>query len=164
MIDPILKERATEYARLSQININLERRLGFGQDGAVWKSDRNTAVKSLLRLDNYRNELRCYQRFLQKNVTRIFRFSVPQLVKWNDSLQIIEMKIVTPPYILDFGKVWIDKRPDYSPETWQDYYAALEERFGDDTREVRKLVSALQVEYGIWYMDAKPGNIRLRPD
>ena len=105
-----------------------------------------------------------HQRFSANKVTDIYGFTVPQLIGYDDRLQIIEMTIVTPPYILDFGKVWIDKAPDYPSETWQEYYSELQERFGERTGKVRTLLSALQVHYGIWYMDPKPGNIRFEKE
>ena len=159
-VHPELQERASEYAKLCKIELILKTPLGFGHDGTVWKSNRRTAVKALLREDNYRNELRCYQRFSDEKVTNIYGFAVPQLIGHDDALKIIEMKIVTPPYILDFAKVWIDATPDYPPETWQEYYSSLQERFGERTGEVRKLLSALQFHYSIWYADPKPGNIQ----
>jgi hypothetical protein len=36
----------------------------------------------------------------------------------------------------------------------------LQERFEERTAEVRKLLSALEHHYGIWYADPKPGNIQ----
>jgi hypothetical protein len=159
MTDPILKDRAASYAKLCRIGLDLETPLGFGNDGTVWKSDRKTAVKALYREINYRNELECYQRFSTAGITDIYGFSVPQLIGSNELLQIIEITIVTPPFILDFGKVWFDKRPDYPAETWQEYHAGIRERFDDRTPTVEKILSALVFHHGIWYMDPKPGNI-----
>ena len=47
MIDPDLINRATEYAKLSGIRLDLNSPLGHGTDGAVWKSSRQTAPATI---------------------------------------------------------------------------------------------------------------------
>jgi hypothetical protein len=158
MMNPELAERAEAYSRICQISLDLQTPLGYGHDGTVWKSSRHTAVKALLRQQNYRYELTCYQRFSENNIVELYGFAVPQLVGFDDTLQVIEMKIVTPPYILDFAKVWLDEAPDYPEETLQEHYAHVQELFEDRTPQVRKLLSALE-GFGIYYQDPKPGNI-----
>ncbi len=85
-------------------------------------------------------------------------FSVPQLVAFDDALQIVEMKIVNAPFILDFAKAYIDSPPEFSAEVWRDWEQQGLELFEVKWREVKKLLSALK-QYGIYYLDAKPGNI-----
>jgi len=128
-------------------------------DGEVWESTRQTAIKAIRRERNYILELECYTRLSRDNVSRISGFSVPRLVGSDDRLQVIEIKIVTPPNILDFGKVHFDRRPDYSPETWQEWLDERRELFGDHWPRVEALMAALSSGYGIYYMDPKPGNI-----
>ncbi len=69
------------------------------------------------------------------------------------------MSIVTPPYILDFAKAWLDRPADYSAETMADHDEQGRELFGDRWAEVRALVWSLR-QFGIYYYDTKPGNIR----
>lgn len=41
------------------------------------------------------------------------------------------MDIVSPPFLLDFGKAYLDVPPDYSPEAIADWEAERREIFGD---------------------------------
>ncbi len=140
------------------ISIDLNRPLGQGTDGAVWKSDRDSAIKALERERNYRTELECYQRFTDQAITTLHGFSVPRLLEWNDDLLIIEMGIVTPPFVLDFAKAWLDIPPEFSDETWADWEQDGKERFEHRWPQVLELLLALK-QYGIYYYDAKPANI-----
>lgn len=99
----------------------MSRMLGHGTDGAVWQSTSNTAVKVLELLRNYNIELECYQRLESEGVNHLKGFAVPQLLGFNRELLVIEMRIVTPPFILDFAKAWLDVPPDFSPEVLEDW-------------------------------------------
>lgn len=90
MADPDLVERSLQYAQKRGLELDFDVPLGFGMDGHVWMSDSATAVKAFRYQRNY--------------------------MQGDDVLWIVEMEIVTPPYLLDFGKVALDARPDYSPE------------------------------------------------
>jgi hypothetical protein len=158
MTDSTLQQRAIEYAKLSGISLDLNTPLGHGTDGSVWRSNRKTAVKALVTQINYTKEKVCYQRFSVAGVSNLLGFSIPQLVAFDDALQVIEMTIVDVPFILDFAKAYIDTRPDFSPEVWQDWNEQGRELFDDRWRQVRSLISALE-QFGIYYLDAKPGNI-----
>ena len=127
-------------------------------DGEVWESSRQTAVKALRRQQNYTAELECYERFLANGVERIRGFAVPQSVGHDNALQIVEIEIVAPPYIIDFAKCRLDTPFDFSPEVMADWNEAGAEIFEDRWRKVKKLLWALE-QYGIYYLDAKPGNI-----
>ena len=147
-----------EYARLSRIALDLQSPLGRGTDGSVWKTYRASAVKALQRERNYRIELECYQRFYDHDVNNLQGFSVPKLIGWNDELSIIEIGIVTPPFIIDFAKSWLDRPPEFSDEQWEDWHREGEERFEARWPTVLGLLAALK-QYGIYYYDAKPSNI-----
>ncbi len=158
MINSILEERAKLYAEAAQIEIQFQCPLGSGTDGAVWKSNRQTAVKALERLANYTIELECYKRLQSAGVAAIGRFSVPRLIGFSDELWVIEIEIVFPPFIIDFAKSYLDRPPDYSAEVLADDEERNREVFEDRWREVKSLLWALR-QYGIYYMDPKPGNI-----
>ena len=150
MTDDSLEACAITYAKLCEIEIDLNTPLGHGTDGSVWTSDRRTAVKALSREHNYRLEKACYERFRDAGVRKIEGFSVPQLRGFSDTLRIIEMRIVTAPYILDFGKVSIDKAPDYDPERLEELDREHEERFGPRYwPKVRDLLLVLKYTYHI---------------
>jgi hypothetical protein len=163
MNDPSIRERAIEYARLCGIGLELKTPLGHGTDGYVWRSNRKTAVKALERQHNYAIELECYQRFKSHGITKIHGLSVPRLVGFSDTLWIIEIGIVTAPYILDFAKSWLDGPADYTPEMLDDWDQEGRDRFDNRWLDVRAVLASLK-QYGIYYYDAKPANIRFDDD
>lgn len=138
----------------------IRKSLGFGQDGHVFLTHSNTAVKVLSRPENFRLELACYERLEENGVNAIGMFAVPKLRDFSEELLAIEMSLVEPPFIVDFGKVRLDKRPDYSDEVMADWRAEYAERWGGDWPKIRSLIYSLE-KYGIYYMDPKPGNIAL---
>ncbi len=91
-------------------------------------------------------------------------FAIPELIGHNDSLLVIEMRIVAPPFLLDFAKAYLDQRPDFSETTLAEWEDDCKERFGVGRwRTVRSLIWGLE-RYGIYYYDAKPGNIAFTND
>jgi hypothetical protein len=162
MIDPMVQQCGEDYARLCGITLDLNSPLGSGTDGAVWKSDRDTAVKALCRQHNYTQELTCYRRFAAAGVTEIDGFSIAKLINWSDDLWIIEMGIVKPPFIVDFAKVSIDKPPDFSVEVLEEEEQSAQERFEHRWPEVQSLLASLKYRFHIYYQDPKPGNIMFK--
>ena len=158
MLNSILEERAKRYAKMAQIEVELTHPLGSGTDGAVWKSDRETAIKVFERHANYTIELECYKRLATASVSEIGRFSVPRLIGYDDELWVLEISIVFPPFVIDFAKSYLDRPPDFSAEVLADDEERNREVFEDRWREVKSLLWALR-QYGIYYMDPKPGNI-----
>jgi hypothetical protein len=74
-------------------------------------------------------------------------FDVPQLMDNDNRLQIIEMTVVLPGCILDFGKAYVEVRPEYSAEALAEAEAAERELFSEE-----------ECEYGIHYFDDRPSN------
>ncbi len=162
MLNSQLEIRARQYASSVGIHPQNLKLLGHGQDGCVWNSGQKTAIKVFQRDTNYYLELECYQRLEEHEVNTIGEFSVPKLMHFSNDLLVIEMELVAPPYILDFGKVHLDFPPDYSPEIWEDWHNERRSLFGEDRwPQVLGLLAALE-SYGIYYQDPKPGNIAFR--
>lgn len=134
--------------------------LGYGSDGSVWRSSVPTAVKALIREKNYRDEVECYRRLKVAGVSRIGTFNVLVLEGYDDELLVIEMTIVQPPYLLDFGKVYLDRPPVdlYDEQLMENAMAEWRERFGEQWEEVNAAMYWLR-QYGIYYFDPRPGNI-----
>lgn len=132
--------------------------LGHGSDGAVWGTSRNTALKILAREESYRNEAECYRRLKSRGIRYNGKFAVPFLEGLDDKLLAIEMTIVDPPYLLDFGKVTIDRPPVYfgDRQLMKNAYAEWRERFGRDWHAVASALGYLQTTLGIYYMDPRP--------
>lgn len=159
MLNPAVRQRAQEYATTA--NIILVEELGFGTDGAVWKSNRNTAVKALEREIGYFNERDTYLRLAEYGLTQqIDEFWVPRLVGYSDELWVVEMDFITrPPYIIDFAKVRIDRPPDFSEETMRVTEETGRENFGGNWSSVCRLLRGLE-SIGIYYLDPQPDNIK----
>lgn len=153
-MDAQFKERAVEY--LGEIE-NLIEKLGSGQEGFVYRTSRKTALKVFERERNFNAELKAYQILKAHNVEQIEGFSVPQLLGFDEDRLVIELTIVTAPYLLDFGKVHFSP-PDYPPDAIAHDLQRCEEDFGDYWPAVLSALYDLQ-SMGIWYVDAKPSNI-----
>ena len=76
----------------------------------------------MLRRDAFYTELRCYKRLAEKKVSYIDGLAVPGLMDHDTELLAIEMEVVHPPYLLDFGKAYIDEPSPYSPEELVGWY------------------------------------------
>jgi hypothetical protein len=90
-------------------------------------------------------------------------FSIPYLEGHDSALQVIEMTFVRPPYFLDFGKVRLDRPPEYfyDPQLIANTMHEWRDKFGDRWKEVASALEYLKREFGIYYMDPRPGNITL---
>jgi hypothetical protein len=135
-----------------------------GEDGVIWQTgtDRNTVLKAFYHQDNYRNELVCYRRLAELGIDEIKGYQIPSVVAYDDDLLVIEMDLVQPPFILDFGKAKVDFKPDFSEETLREDDEKLRALWGDYYREVRSIIATLSGICGIYYPDPWPGNIKPR--
>jgi hypothetical protein len=159
MTTPDLRARAAKYA--TNNGTELEKPLGFGSDGSVWQTLRKTAIKVFEKRHVYENELSVYQRFQRDRVRSLAGFAIPVLLQCDHDLMVIEMSIVEKPYILDFGKVYLDTPPDFSSEVMGDFFANQKERWGKKYwPQIAKLWGLLK-SHGVFHMDPKPGNIEL---
>ncbi len=147
---------ADDYARTR--GSSLQGFLGNGTDGAVWASDSQTAIKVIERQDSYFREKNAYLRLQQHDIIELQGFAVPSLVGTDDTRRVVEMTIVFPPCILDFAKAYVDTPPDYSPEIIRDWYQNTADLFESNMPKVEALLDDLN-RVGIFYFDAKPGNI-----
>lgn len=152
--------RAQAFADANKIALPREDPFGYGIDGTVWRTSRHSVVKVFELEKNYRDELECYRRLGAAGIDNISGFAVPELIGFHARLKVIEMKIVRPPFLLDFGKVYLDSPPPYwnDGEIMANWHAEGRENFGEQWSKVLSLIGALQ-KYGIWYVDPKPGNI-----
>jgi hypothetical protein len=141
---------------------SLLRFLGDGNDGVVWESNQQTAIKALERRDSYFRERDAYLRLQELAIVDIQGFAVPWLIGFDDIRQVVEMTVVFPPCILDFAKSYVDCPPDFSDEVLRDWREETAELFGVDWAMVEGLLNELR-GLGIFYFDAKPGNIRFLP-
>ena len=121
---------------------SLLRFLGDGNDGAVWESNQQTAIKALERRDSYFRERDAYLRLQDQTIVDIQGFAVPLLVDFDDTKQIVEMTVVFPPCILDFAKAYVDSPPDFSEEVLWDWYEGTADLFDGDWDTVQSLLAS----------------------
>lgn len=107
--------------------------------------------------DTYERERDCYRRLFDDGVQRLAGFHVPELLDYSNALCAIEMTIVKPPCLLEFGKAY--SPPEYSPEALAEAEAAERELFSEDEWKQVRLVRAALRRFGIHYFDARPSNI-----
>jgi hypothetical protein len=152
-----IDQRAELYAKASGQTIQAKPFDG-GDDGSIWYTDRRSVVKAFHRVDNYEHELECYQRLRDAGVgDKIRDFNLPRFLGSNDDLLAIEMGVVFPPYILDFGKAYLSD-PQWPTHVVAEWNERMVNWWGSEVKRVRLVLFALR-GFGIWYYDAKPGNV-----
>ncbi len=137
----------------------IESRLGFGQDGYVYSTSNKTAIKCLRSEELYRREVAVYRHLQDRKVKIVKEFHVPELIDYDDGLLVIEMTIVTPPYVLDFASAFLRPCMDhYSQEDMDEWRKEKQEQFEDDWPKVRLLMAAFE-GLGVYLSDIHPRNV-----
>ena len=67
-------------------------------------------------------------------------------------------RVVEPPYLLDFGKVYVNQPPPYKLHEMPNWHEKIREEFEGNSAKVYAVLSALR-QLGIHYVDPRPGNI-----
>src|SRR5439155_22441150 len=103
-MDELLTEHAQMYA--SRHNLRLAERLGHGIHGIVYAAERNAepgnvAIKVHRSRDAFERERDAYLRLKEANVEEILGFNVPKLIRFDEEPMVIEMTIVSRPFVLD---------------------------------------------------------------
>jgi hypothetical protein len=150
-------ENAQQYARLK--GLELLSVLGGGVNGSVWYSNAYSAVKAFDRADAYERERDAYLRLADNHVNFINEFAVPALKAFDDTLHVVEMEIVEPPFVLDFAGAYLDNPPQFSADVLVEQEARNAELFGSKWPRVRLLLAELR-GMEIYYVDINRGNIR----
>ena len=157
----ILIQNIRTYAL--RYELQLGERLGFGVHGIVFvaedmKLPGKHAVKAHKYAEAYVRERDVYQRLRQAGVSEVLGFRVPDLVRFDDELRVIEMNIVAPPFVLDFAGARLDFPPEFPDEVWEQWEAEKIEQFGPRWPEVRAVLGALE-DLDIYVLDVSPRNI-----
>lgn len=164
-----LRGVATEYCQSRQLEL-LTEVLGFGVHGNVYVceyhsqiSERNAtnAIKVHEQSVSYLRERDVYLRLRDLGIESVQGHAVPQLIDYDDELLVIEMSIVTRPFVLDFGGAYLDHAPEFDPEVLKQWEHDKEEQFEENWPKAASILSELR-EYGIFVMDVNPGNIGFR--
>jgi hypothetical protein len=161
MSDELLIENAHAYALRHQLQ--LTERLGFGIHGIIFSAENKSHLgKSVLKAhrdeEPFWRELSIYKRLMAENIGEILGFNIPDLLGADEGLRIIEMSLVARPFVLDFAGAYLDKRPEFSMETWAEWEAEKREQFGPHWRTVEMVLAALR-KLDIYMVDISPSNI-----
>ncbi len=152
------EDRAKQYAAKHETKVIGQ--LGYGQDGTVFKTDRQSALKVFHREQNFSNELKIYHILDQECVDEVNGHAVPQLWLYSYRLLIIEISIVRPPYLLDFAKATVGERESFSDDVWNEWLIQREELFGDRWPDAEGVMNTMAMKYNIYLNDINPGNLR----
>jgi hypothetical protein len=162
-----LVRRAREYTQRHSLALGGE--LGFGVHGIVFVTESQpekgpaaaqSAIKVHQREPDYRRERDIYLRLREHGVSEIRGCHVPELLRYDDELHIIEMCVVSRPFVLDFAGAFLDKAPDFSEEVLADWRVEKLEQFGKKWPEVQAILRQLK-GYGIHVVDVSPSNVSL---
>jgi hypothetical protein len=161
MTDIDLNRIARDYA--SRWQLHLAERLGFGIHGIVHAVEDNfKTVKGAIKVhraaEPYFRERQIYERLRDSRVSEILGFHVPQLIRFDDRLRVIEMSVVTRPFLLDFAGAYLDEPPEFSEEIWSEWEAAKREQFEGRWSIVQSVLAALE-GFGVHMIDVSPSNV-----
>jgi hypothetical protein len=145
---------------LSRQGIAALERLGEGKDGAVWRTSRWSAVKIHERPESYRAERNAYIRLRQVGLTEVAGFTIPILLSYDDVNLVIEMEIVTPPYVVDFASARLDVSEDLIEDEGHTLADVIRDRFDERAEEVIVLCDDLASAAGIYLTDVHRHNVK----
>lgn len=160
--ETLLLRKAITYA--TRHGLVLGKRLGLGMHGTVLIAEsKERAFKSAVKIfqheEPYQKERDAYLRLQEDGVTNINGFHVPQLLRFDDELFVVEMTIVTKPYLLDFAGAFLDGAPKFSEEILADWEEQKREQFGARWSMVESVLENLRLDHGIFFTDVSPENI-----
>jgi hypothetical protein len=156
-----LMPNAQIYAARRQLEI--AEPLGSGKDGIVMVAKRKAgpgkvAIKALRWPEPYQREKMVYERLKEIGITDVRGFNVPQFLGAADDLRVIEISIVTRPFVLDFAGTYLNAPPEFPNGVMEDWEADQREKFETRWPEVQAVMSAFE-EFGIYLLDISPANI-----
>lgn len=135
--------------------------LGRRIRGVVFETDRRSAIKSLRYVELFERERDVYLRLFERQITGVCGCRVPRLLDDSDRLQVIEIGIVQPQFVLDFAGADLDRRPDFPEDVYAEWQAEKVEQVGGDWPLVQTIMATL-AGVGVYLADVKPGSITLR--
>jgi hypothetical protein len=126
---------AEEFRRMQEfaaaIGVQLTTRLGSGQDGLAYATDNKSAIKALRFEQWYRKEPNVYLRLQALGLPGIAGFTIPELLRYDDELWVIETEFVVAPFVVDSAGATLDERSvvfrDFTDAEWQEWIEEREE-------------------------------------
>lgn len=161
MSDEVVMQKAFAYA--ASHDLLLMDRLGFGVHGIILAAEDKSgggpvAIKAHREREPYLRERDAYERLRAAGVVEILGFNVPQYQRSDDALGVIEMTIVTRPFVLDFAGAYLDQLPTFPDEAWAAWEAEKSDQFDFHWATVRRVLDSLE-ELDIYMVDVSPSNI-----
>jgi len=133
--------------------------LGFGTQGMVFKTARNSAIKVYSLETGYVRERDVYRRLQDRNIQSIQGFVIPRIANWDDTLLVFEMSVVSVPCILDFGGAYLDNPPPHMRRD-QIWLEDKETDFGSNWPMAQSIIRELEYRGDIWLSDVNSNNIK----
>ena len=88
------------------------------------------------------------------------------MIDADEALRVIELTVVNPPFVLDFGKIQLDLMLEevWEPEILDERWAHWESLFEPEQwPKVLQIAGILGDRFGIWIEDFHLGNIAFAP-
>ena len=149
----------------SRYGVRLCTRLGFGRDGDVYLTDRNTAVKFFKLKDGFLREREVYEVLARLRIEQIAGHAVPEMLNADEAILALEMTVVQAPFLLDFVSAYpIAEAPDFSEEVWEHWQEEKCEQFEDRWPQAQYVMAEFQRLTGFVLLDVNAGNIGFPQD
>lgn len=137
--------------------------IGYGVDGFVWRTDRNSVLKVFRHQPEFDREHAVYQRLAEHDLRLLRGFAIPVLLDYDTDLLVLELSFVSPPFILDFGAAAVDNSIEGTDFESDEFRDEIQRRYLDTADDVLLVIDALR-QYGIYLSDIHPGNIQPRAE
>lgn len=130
--------------------------------GIVFSTNRESAVKVHAQEIAYKRERNVYLRLQEHKVNELHGLIIPNLLDYDDQRKIIEMTVVSPPFIVDFGGAYLDNYPEHasSKDARMIWESEKQEQFGSRWKAVKTILNDFDKLYGVCIVDVNPGNIQ----
>ena len=112
----------------------LKDQLGYGYDGIVYSTTSKSALKAFFYEKQYRQERNVYRRLLEKSIEEIQGFAIPKFLAHDDLLWVLEIQIVSPPYVLDFAGAYLDVPPSFPADVLSQWESEKREQLKKNGR------------------------------
>lgn len=152
-----LEQKVQRYCEAEDTTI--ANRLGFGTQGMVFRTERNTAIKVYDRPEGFARERDVYCRLRDRKIDSIRGLTIPRIRSWNNELLVFEMSVVHVPCIIDFGSTYLDECPEHLLRD-EEWHAEKAEDFGEYWQEAQRVIRELEFRGSLWLADVHPNNIK----
>lgn len=138
-------------------------RLGFGQDGEVYRAHPASVLKVFAEARLFEAEWNAYLLLEEAAVLEVSGHAVPVLLRTDFTLRVLQLTMVQPPFVLDFARASLGERSErrWPAHVWNERMAEWQTRFRPHQwPKVLEVREALGAAAGVWVEDLHQGNIR----